>query len=260
MDLNLKKAEEVRRAMVIITTEDGEGGAEGGDGSGEGEGGGGEGEGSQDDDVASLFTPEEIAAQKERVTTAKAEEARRAALSPEDLKTEDDAKAAEASKSVVPEKYEVFKLPDGTEPDVESFEKWGKFAKERGFTQEQMEAVTTEGAKLFNEVRQKQFEGIKATWLKDAQADPEIGEDVKKGADSAAARAFNTIATPELKQVMEDYGLGNNPEVLRMFFRLSKSFKEDNFEGSGSGAGLEGGKGADKTAGSIFNHPSRQKG
>lgn len=262
MDLNLWN--KIRVVTAIITTEDGGGDAGTGDNDNT-DTGGDDGTGNADpggdtDNLAELFTADEIAAKKETAVQAKAEEARRAALSPEDLKAEDDAKAAEAAKNVVPEKYESFKLPDGTEPDAETFEKWGEFAKANGFTQAQMEQVTTEGLKLFSAVRQKQFETIKADWLNAAQKDAEIGEDIKKGADSAAARAFNTIATPELKEVMEQYGLGNNPEMLRMFFRLSKSFREDTFEGGGSGSGLDGGgKGADKTAGSIFNHPSRQK-
>jgi hypothetical protein len=265
MDLNLWN--KYRIVSAIITTEGGGDGDAGdnddsgsnADGADNSAGGGDSGSQGQTDDLSALFTAEEIAAKKENAVQTKAEEARRAALSPEELKAEDDLKAAEAAKSVVPEKYAPFKLADGTEPDAETFAKWGEFAKANGFTQAQMEQVTAEGMKLFSDVRQKQFETVKTDWLNAAQKDSEIGEDIKKGADSAAARAFNTLATPELKQVMEQYGLGNHPEMLRMFFRLSKSFKEDTFEGGGSGSGLDGGKSSDKTAGSIFNHPSRQK-
>lgn len=262
MSYQLKKTlDEIRKVKAIITTEEGgDGGADAGSDEGGGDAGGDSGADGDADSLDKLFTPEEVTAKKESLATIKAEEERRAALTDEERTAEDALKAEAEAKNVVPEKYTSFKLPDGTEPDAETFEKWGEFAKAKGFTQAQMEEFTNEGMKFMNEARQKQFDGIKAGWLDTAQKDKEIGEDVKKGKDSVAARAFSTIATPEMKSLMDDYGLGNHPEVLRMFFRLSKFMGEDGFDGNTAGAGLGAETGTKALTGSIFNHPSRQKG
>jgi len=248
--------EEIRFGFAFITTE-GEGGeGAGGEGAGEGSGEGG------GDDLATLFTVEEIEAKKTAATELKAEEERRSALSPEELKAEDDAKAEEVKLNGVPEKYD-FKIPEGTTVDQELMDEVSTFAKENNLSMKEAQRIADLGAKLMTkqtDLRTQQFEDIKAQWLDTAKKDKEIGADVSKGADSVAARSFNTIATPEMKEMVDQYGIGNHPEMLRMFYRLSSLMKDDAMHMPGSGAGAGSSTGAEGTVGGIFNHPSRQRG
>ena len=46
-----------------------------------------------------------------------------------------------------------------------------------------------------------------------------------------------------MKVIFEETAIGDHPEVLRMFYRLSQRMKEDDFESGGAGMGLKG-KGA----------------
>ena len=213
------------------------------------------------DDLTTLFTPEEVAAKKEAITAAKAEEDRRAALSDEERTAEDAEKAAELAKGQAPEKYE-FTAPEGITLDADMLGKLEGIAKGANLPQAQAQELVNLGAELVQKIEAQAVEAWdakRAGWLAESQADKEIGEDVKKGADSATARAFSTIATPEMKTLMEELGIGDHPEVLRMFYRLSQKMREDTFENPGPGANL-GGKGAKETVGSMFNHPSRQQG
>jgi hypothetical protein len=76
-----------------------------------------------------------------------------------------------------------------------------------------------------------------AGWLKEAEADPEIGADIKLGAESAAVRAFNSLTQndPKAKQMVDDLGIGNHPEFLRIFFKISQHMREDTFALPGKG-------------------------
>lgn len=200
------------------------------------------------DDVSALFTAEEIAAKKESVAAAKAEEERRAALTEEQRAAEDAAKAEESAKNSVPEEYADFKVAEGLTLDPEMVAAFKPLAKESGLTQEKAQKFVD----LAVQIQQRTLDGIfaaheerKSTWLKEAQADPEIGEDVKKwdpevkdsAKDSVAVRAFNTIAQnhPQLRAAVDELGIGNHPEFLRMFYRIGKMMREDTFELGGGG-------------------------
>lgn len=265
--------EDVRAIAAIITTDGGGDAGSGADGAG-GSGGGDGGDGSKGDatggdgasdgavDISKLFTPEEVEQKKATLAEQQAEEARRAALTDEERTAEDQAKAEQDALRQVPDKYE-FKIPEGYTIDAELTADLEAYCKENKLPAGEAQKIADLGAKLLAkqaEQRETQFLEIKEKWLSDAKADKEIGADVEKGKDSVAARAFNTIATPEMKEMINQYGIGNHPEMLRMFYRLAPLMREDGVHMPGSGAGLTGSKGAAETVSGIFNHPSRKKG
>lgn len=242
-------------AKAILTTE-GEGGATGGEGAGGGEGGvlpasgvppTGEGEGSSDD-LSTLFTPEDIQAKKDLIAANAAEEARRAALTDEQRSAEDAARAAEAAKDNAPDAYADFTAPEGIVLDPEITTEFATAAKALNLNQEKAQQLVDLGAKMI----QKQMDGIfaaheqrKESWLEAAKNDPEIGADVKlwnpedkeSTGKSIALRAFNSIAAtvPGIKQMVDELGIGNHPEFIRVFYRLGQNMREDTFEIPGSG-------------------------
>ena len=250
-------------AAAFITTGDpgtGDPGA-GNPGSGDpGTGDPGSGDPGSGDDLSTLFSPEEIEAKKTTLAEQKAEEDRRAALT-EEQRAAEDAAAAEAAKgNEIPETYE-FTPPEGMTIDEELLGDVQAFAKENKLTAAAAKNIADLGIKLVNkqnEIRENQFNEVKTGWLKTAQGDPEIGADVLKGKDSVAAKAFNTIATPEMKDLVDQFGIGNHPEFLRMFYRLSTLMGDDKMHMPGLGNGTPQGSTLKETVGGIFNHPSRQ--
>jgi hypothetical protein len=215
------------------------------------------------DDLSTIFTPEEVTAKKESLAAAQAEETRRAALTDDQRKAEDDQKAAEDLLNGVPEKYE-FKAPEGITLDPVMVEKFAPIAKELGLTQSKAQTLID----LAAEMQQRTMDGVfemheqrKVTWLEEAKKDPEIGADVSgKPEDSVALRAFNTIAqgSPGLKSMVDELGIGNHPEFLRVFYKIGKNMREDTFEGGG-GNRDDTAKTVAERAGTLFNHPSRSK-
>jgi len=252
--------DEVIRSMVFITTEGGdEGGDTNTDNCGDGGDNGGDAGG---DDLSTLFTPEEIEGKKTSIAEARAEEERRASLTDEERTAEDEAAAATAKQNEVPETYE-FTVPEGMTIETEIMSELQTFASENKLTSAEAQKIADMGVKLVNkqlEMRETQFGEIKKGWLESAKADKEIGADVNKGKESLAARAFNTIATPEMKDLVDHYGIGDHPEMLRMFYRLSSLMGDDGMQIPGTGAGLGSGNALSETVGSIFNHPSRKAG
>lgn len=197
------------------------------------------------DDLAALFTPEEVAARQEETT-------RRAALTDEQRTEEDRVKAEAAAANAPPEEYADFAVADGIVLDPEMITAFKPLAKELGLNQGNAQKLVD----LAVQVQQRTIDGIfemhetrKATWLAEAKADPEIGADVSlwdenvegSAANSVAVRAFNSISQghPGLKAAVDELGIGNHPEFLRLMFRIGKTMREDTFEQSGSGGGTK---------------------
>lgn len=243
----------VIQAKAILTTEDGGGDAGAGDndntdtGTSDASTTGGEG-----DDLTTLFTPEDIQAKKDLVAANVAEETRRAALTDEQRAVEDQAKTEEAAKNSAPEKYSDFTAPEGVVLDPEMAAEFAATAKALNLPQDKAQQLVDIGAKMI----QKQMDGIfaaheqrKESWLEAAKSDSEIGADVKLWDDknpestgkSVALRAFNSIAAtvPGIKQMVDELGIGNHPEFIRVFYRLGQNMREDTFVIPGGGGGGE---------------------
>ena len=117
-----------------------------------------------------------------------------------------------ADKPAVPEEYTDFTLPEGVSADREVIDEFKPLAKELGLPQDQAQKVVDLGAKLV----QRTLDGIIAqhqervsAWIKEAEADKEIGEDVKRGKKSATLRAFNTLIEGDerVKQMVDETGV-----------------------------------------------------
>jgi hypothetical protein len=139
-----------------------------------------------------------------------------------------------------PEEYADFTAPEGTTLDQDLLGEFKTIAKEMNLPQDQAQKVVDMGTKMMQKVMDgimSQHQERVGNWLKDAENDTEIGADIKKGAESAALRAFNTITkgNEKAKAMVDELGIGNHPEFLRIFYRISQNMREDTFEISNTG-------------------------
>jgi len=187
------------------------------------------------DDLSALFTPGEVAAKKETLAAAKAEEERRASLTDEQRTAEDTQKQADAKANEIPEEYS-FKMPEGMELDTEVLAKVAPIFKEAGLSQakadKMVEVYTKEILPAFAKRQADAWKAETDSWAEATRKDPEIGgvkfdETVKN-----AQRAVNTI-NPALKEVFDKYGLGNHPEFVRTFAKIATLLKEDTIDKGG---------------------------
>lgn len=162
---------------------------------------------------------------------------------------ETEAPKDEAQKSVAPEKYEL-KAPEGfAELDgalVESFE---PLAREMNLTNESAQKlVETMMPKVVERLTAHStaaWETTLAGWVETAKTDAEIGGEALPQNLQSAQRALDRFASPELRALL-DYrsdanpnglGLGNHPELVRVFARIGKAMADDKFVTSNSAAG-----------------------
>lgn len=139
-------------------------------------------------------------------------------------------KKNDANKSDVgaPEKYE-FKAPEeGQELDKGALEVFEPIARELNLNNEQAQKlVDVYGSKIMPAINKQLAEGWQKQteqWAETVKADKELGSTESIG---AAQKAMDKFGSPELKQYLEESGLGNHPELIRIFAGVGKAMSED---------------------------------
>lgn len=139
-----------------------------------------------------------------------------------------------------PEEYAEFSLPEGVEVDQESLDTFKSKAKELGLSQEKAQELVDLQAQAVQN-GQKQLQDAIAEqhqqWLEEAKKDDEIGGEQFDQNVETARKAIETFGTPELKQFLDESGLGNNPEMIRFARRIGAAISEDTLMPGGSGQG-----------------------
>jgi len=127
-----------------------------------------------------------------------------------------------------PEKYE-FQLPEGLTMDTTMLSNFETEFKSLNLTNEQAQKlVSIYATQKQSEVTQAktQLETQHSEWVSAIKTDPEIGgknlETTTKHAQAAVAR----YATPELKALLNQTGLGSHPELVKVFAKIGKSMSE----------------------------------
>ncbi|PZV30047.1 peptidase [Escherichia coli] len=145
----------------------------------------------------------------------------------------DKAKAEKAGKEQkqegAPEKYE-FTTTEGVELDTEAMKDFEPVARDLNLTNEQAQKLVDAYPKILAGVQQRQADAWQATteqWAADVKADKEFGGDKLPENLSAAQRALDQFGTPELKEYLNTTGLGNHPDLVKVFIKVGRSMSED---------------------------------
>lgn len=120
-------------------------------------------------------------------------------------------------------------------------------AKEWGLKKEQAQAILELGVAaqkgLEQELREHHEQQVKE-WRDASKKDKEIGGARFDENKAVAHKAMKAFATPDLLKLLDTSGLGNHPELLRLFHRIGTRISED------SSAGTKGTGSAGPAAGS----------
>lgn len=150
--------------------------------------------------------------------------------------------------AVVPETY-VFTAPEGKEYDPQVLESFSGAAKEAGLTQDAAQKLIEKMAPAIAARQADQVTAIHRGWTEASSTDKEFGGEKLKENLGVAKRALDTFdpapmgadgkpSTTPLRTLLDDTGLGNHPEVIRLLYRAGKAISEDKFVGgSAAGAG-----------------------
>lgn len=139
-----------------------------------------------------------------------------------------EAEAAKPEAEVVPEQYE-FKAPEGMEYDPETMKLYAEAAREAGLSQEKADLILGKVAPYLAQQQQAAVAQAREQWATDSRADKEFGGDALQQNLAVAVKAMEQFGTPELKDLLNQSGLGNHPEVIRVFYRAGKALMQDGF-------------------------------
>lgn len=129
-----------------------------------------------------------------------------------------------------PESYSDFTLPEGIEMDQLALDKALPIFKEIGLSQEQAQKLVDLQAEQVQEgirSQTEQFSQLMNDWVANSKADKEFGGERFEESVSTARLAMDKFGTDEFKQLMEDHGVGNHPEMIRFMWNVGKMLKED---------------------------------
>jgi hypothetical protein len=130
-----------------------------------------------------------------------------------------------------PDKYDL-KMPDGTALDEAALADLEPVARELNLTNEQAQKLAETYANRMQQDLQRQQENWKRTteeWVGAIKADKEIGGQNFDVSVRHAQAALNKFGSAELRAQMDATGMGNHPELVRVFARIGKAMAEDTF-------------------------------
>lgn len=134
-----------------------------------------------------------------------------------------------------PDKYE-FTAPEGAAAfDDSVIEQFSEVARELNLPQEAAQKVLD---KMGPAIQARQAETIQAArtmWAESAKSDKEFGGEKLTENLAVAKKALDTFGSPELRTLLNESGLGNHPEMIRVLYRAGKAISEDRFVGAGRG-------------------------
>lgn len=136
------------------------------------------------------------------------------------------ATTAEVTPQGAPDKYE-FNAPEGKNFSPEVLASFSEVAKELNLSQDNAQKVID---KIGNGLADKQAAMVteaRTAWVESAKADKEFGGDALEENLSVAKKALDTFGSDELKTLLKESGLGDHPEIIRVFYRAGKAISED---------------------------------
>lgn len=136
-----------------------------------------------------------------------------------------------------PEQYEEFKAPEGQQFDPEVLTNFKEVAKELNLSQEAAQKMLDKMAPVVAQRQAQQVEGLRTMWAEQSTADKEFGGEKLQENLGVARKALDTFGSPELKGLLNESGLGNHPEFIRLLYRAGKAIGEDSFVGGNKSAG-----------------------
>ena len=137
-----------------------------------------------------------------------------------------------------PEKYE-FATPEGMQFDDAVVGAFGEVAKDLNLSQEAAQKILDKVGPVMAAQQNEALQAASTEWAEASKTDKEFGGDKLNENLAVAKKAMDQFASPELRALLNESALGNNPEVIRMFYRVGKAISEDGFVVGGNAKNSE---------------------
>ena len=124
-------------------------------------------------------------------------------------------------------KYE-FKMPEGVEADEKTLADFTKVAKELKLSPENAQKLVDIRSAAVTAAKEQHAATVQG-WADAVKADKELGGDKLQETLATAKKAID-LGPPELKELLNDSGLGNHPAVVKWAHAIGKALSEDSFK------------------------------
>lgn len=171
-----------------------------------------------------------VPAQQQQQATAKQSPDAAGSGAQDQAKTTDDGSAPQGA----PERYD-FKAPQGAEVDAQVLTAFSEVARDLNLSQEAaqkvLDKVTPVMAERRAEALKAQLDQARNTWVSASKADKEFGGSGLNENLSTAKKALDAFGSTELRAFLEDSGLGDHPEMIRLLYRAGRAISSDRYVG-----------------------------
>ncbi|CAJ0877851.1 hypothetical protein R20233_02364 [Ralstonia sp. LMG 32965] len=133
-----------------------------------------------------------------------------------------------------------FTVPEGTTVDRPLAQELRALAEEWNLPEGSLDRLAGLGMKHAGIFQQRQAEAmthVRSQWAQQAQLDIEIGGEKLDDCVTGAKAALERLGTTELRTMLNVTGLGNHPEFIRMFYRVSQALDLPADAGRGESGG-----------------------
>jgi hypothetical protein len=149
----------------------------------------------------------------------------------------DDGAETDDTKDSSLEAYADFTLPEGMILNEGLLEQAAPLFKELGLNQEQAQKLVDFQAQQVEASQQGQmdsFNQLKNDWVEQAKKDPDIGGDKFDETVGVAKQAIAKFGNEGLNKLLNDFGMGNHPEIIRFMAKVGRLTQEDNPDDTGN--------------------------
>ena len=122
------------------------------------------------------------------------------------------------------------KLPEGAFVDEKLFNGFKSLAKEMNLTSEQAQKLMDlqfETSAAAAKAADDAYGKMKSDWQKQAKEDKEFGGPKFDASVKQARAAIAKFGTPEFKKFLNEFGVGDHPELIRFMVKVGSMLRED---------------------------------
>lgn len=149
--------------------------------------------------------------------------------------TDEEKSAREAKEALdadAPEEYADFTMPEGFALAEGVADKLKAFGKDANLSQARVQQIVELGTELSQSIADQQAQGfadLREGWKEASRTDEEFGGTKLQESLASAAAFRDAFGSPELIELLNSSGMGDHPEVVRLFARAGKAMADAKF-------------------------------
>lgn len=142
--------------------------------------------------------------------------------------TEGETATTETTPIGAPESYQ-FTAPEGQSYDPKVLDGFSEAMKDLNIPQDKAQATLDKLAPLIANQMQEAVQKQSQQWADQVRSDPEIGGQNLDAHLAVAKGALEKFGSPELTKLLNESGLGNNPQLVKLLYNVGKATSQDTF-------------------------------